>query len=143
MKKAGMLVSLVFIAAQYCFSQFSSDKLAVMQVLIQQQSAWNKGSIEGFMDGYWKSDSLQFIGKKGITKGWQNTLDVYKKSYPDTGTMGKLNFEIISIDVLSGQSAFVIGKWLLSRQKGDIGGYFSIVLKKINGHWLIVSDHSS
>jgi len=122
-----------------------SEKLAISQVLYNQQVAWNNGSIESFMMPYWHSDSLKFIGKKGITYGWQNTLNNYKKSYPDTMAMGQLAFEIKSIDIFSKSSAFVIGKWFLKREKskGDLGGYFTLLLKKMKEKWIIVVDHSS
>ena len=124
---------------------FENKKSALLNVLLKQQSDWNNGNIKSFMNGYWKSDSLQFVGRKGITKGWQNTLDMYLKSYPDTATMGKLHFDILDIDLLSKNSAIVLGKWLLIREKskGDLSGHFSAILKKINGHWVIVIDHTS
>ncbi len=122
-----------------------SEKLAISQILIRQQGAWNKGSIEKYMSYYWFNDSLQFIGKKGITYGWHNTFDNYKKSYPDTNAMGQLTFELNSIDILCINNAFVIGKWFLKREKGkgDLGGSFSLLLKKIKKKWVIVADHSS
>ncbi|GAB4251729.1 MAG: hypothetical protein Kow0079_05930 [Vicingaceae bacterium] len=75
----------------------------------QQEVAWNNGNIEGFMKGYWESDSLKFVGKNGIKYGWQNTLENYKKSYPDKATMGILKFDVIQLEVY-GKSAFVLGK---------------------------------
>jgi hypothetical protein len=69
--------------------------------LAQQTSAWNNGKLDDFMNGYWQSDSLMFIGKSGITYGWQKTLDNYKKVYPDTASMGKLNFDLLSVKRLS------------------------------------------
>jgi hypothetical protein len=119
--------------------------MQIRQVLKMQQSAWNKGDIPEFMQSYWHSDSLMFIGKKGITRGWQNTLDNYRKSYPDQATMGELQFEIISVELFSKTTAQVIGKWNLKRNtdKGDLGGHFTLIFKKINKHWLIVSDHTS
>lgn len=123
----------------------SKQKQAVLAVLKNQQLAWNNANIDEFMSYYWENDSLQFIGKKGITYGWQNTFDNYKKSYPDTTAMGQLAFEIKSIDVFSKNSAFVIGKWFLKREKskGDLGGYFSLIFKKIKHKWVIVVDHTS
>lgn len=144
MKK--ILFVLTILLCQKAFSQnYTAEKLAISQLLIKQQAAWNNGNIEGFMAPYWFSDSLQFIGKKGITFGWQNTLDNYKKSYPDTSAMGQLTFEIVKIDVLAKNNAFVIGKWFLNRQagKGNLGGYFTLLLKKMKDKWVIVSDHSS
>ncbi len=120
----------------------SKQIAAIMQV---QQEAWNEGDLEGFMAPYWKSDSLMFIGKKGVTRGWQQTLDNYKKSYPDKASMGQLNFDILSIDMVSKDAAYVIGRWHLKRNadKGNLDGHFTLLLKRINKQWVIVSDHSS
>jgi hypothetical protein len=139
-----LMIGIIFQSATIAQNNIS-EKLAITQVLYKQQVAWNNGSIESFMMPYWHSDSLKFIGKKGITYGWQNTLDNYKKSYPDTTAMGQLAFEIKSIDVFSKSSAFVIGKWFLKREKskGDLGGYFSLIFKKIKNKWVIVVDHTS
>lgn len=145
MKKIYLLLFIVAISYAGLAQNYTAEKLIISQVLIKQQAAWNAGNIEKFMSGYWFSDSLQFVGRKGITLGWQNTLDNYKKSYPDTTAMGKLTFEITKIDVLCKHDAFVVGKWYLNRHasKGNIGGYFTLLFKKMKGKWVIVSDHSS
>ena len=119
------------------------DIQAIKNVFDQQQKAWNEGNLEAFMEGYWKSDSLKFIGKRGVTYGWQQTLDSYKKGYPDKDAMGILTFDILTIDKLSKTSAFVIGKWHLQRKDDEPGGYFTLLWKKINGKWVIVVDHTS
>lgn len=121
------------------------EKLAISQVLIKQQNAWNNGDIEAYMSHYWQHDSLQFIGKKGLTYGWQNTLNNYKKSYPDTASMGKLFFNILHLDIINNNCAYVVGKWSLVRnaEKGNLSGHFTLIFKKINKKWVIVSDHSS
>jgi uncharacterized protein (TIGR02246 family) len=125
-------------------AQTTSDKQAIRQVLESQTGSWNKGDLQTFMQSYWKSDSLKFIGKNGVVYGWQNTLDRYLKTYPDEASRGTLRFEIISIDMLGKDAAFVIGKFFLARpQKGDANGHFSLLWRKINGKWLIVADHSS
>ncbi|MFN9520035.1 MAG: YybH family protein [Bacteroidota bacterium] len=123
----------------------NTEQSAILHVLLEQQRAWNSGYIYAFMQGYWNSDSLYFIGKRGITRGWQQTLDNYLKSYPDTATMGKLQFDIVSIDICRPDAAFVIGKWQLHRQsdKGNTGGHFTLWFKKINNRWVIVADHTS
>lgn len=121
----------------------SKDEMEVKKILAEQDAAWNKGDLESFMKGYWKSDSLMFIGKSGITYGWQKTLDNYKKGYPDTAAMGKLNFEYIEMKQLSDNYFFVVGKWHLTRTIGDLQGAFTLLLRKIDGIWVIVKDHSS
>jgi hypothetical protein len=95
------------------------------------------------METYWKSDSLMFIGKSGITYGWQKTLDNYKKGYPDTAAMGKLRFDLIEFKQLSNTACFVVGKWFLTRSIGNVNGTFTLLLRKINNRWVIVADHSS
>lgn len=136
--------------ANYCFAQskavhsgMNKDEIAVCQLLDEQTQAWNRGDIESFMKTYWKNDSLMFIGKSGITYGWINTLNNYKKNYPDTIAMGKLSFNILTVKRLSFQYFQVVGKWHLQRSIGDLSGHYTLLLKKINGRWVIISDHSS
>ncbi len=126
-----------------CFSQSKTDISEVKEAMKNQETAWNKADVEGFMAYYWKSDSLKFIGSKGITYGWQKTLDNYKKSYPTADAMGVLTFENNTIEQLSPTKIFVIGKWSLKRKQGDVGGHYTLLWKKINGKWVIVVDHTS
>ena len=120
-----------------------ADEIAIRQLLNDQTQAWNRGDIERFMKTYWESDSLMFIGKNGITYGWTNTLNNYKKNYPDTIAMGKLSFNILLVKQLSFQYFQVIGKWRLQRSIGDLSGHYTLLLKKIKGRWVIIADHSS
>ena len=118
------------------------DEIAIRKVLSSQVAAWNSGNIENFMEGYWVSDSMMFIGKS-VTYGWQKTLDNYKNRYPDTTAMGKLSFNVLEFKPLSPVYYFVIGKWLLQRSMGNLEGYFTLLFKKIKGQWFIIADHSS
>lgn len=120
-----------------------SEETAIRKVLNSQAEAWNSGDIDGFMQGYWENDSLMFIGKSGITYGWTNTLNNYKKGYPDTASMGKLTLNLLSVKKLSKKYYHVVGKWFLKRSIGDVGGHYNLLFKKINGQWVIISDHSS
>jgi ketosteroid isomerase-like protein len=109
----------------------------------EQTQAWNAGNLDQFMNGYWQSDSLKFIGSSGITYGWKNTLDRYRKNYPDQASRGTLRFQILSVDLTSKDAAFVIGRFFLTRpQQGDASGYFTLLWRKINGQWKIVVDHT-
>lgn len=125
------------------FGQSKNDISEVTENMKKQEVAWNKADIEGFMAYYWKSDSLKFIGSKGITYGWQKTLDNYKKSYPNADAMGVLTFENKTIEQLSPTKIFVIGKWSLKRKDGDVGGHYTLLWKKIDKKWVIVVDHTS
>ena len=142
MRKLAFLLLALPCIVSFSFAQ-DKDEAAVRNVLAQQTKQWNDGNIPAFMDTYWKSDSLMFIGKSGITYGWQKTMDNYKRSYPDTVTMGKLGFDLLEVKRLSTNFFFVVGKWHLSRSIGDIGGVFTLLFRKINYKWVIVSDHSS
>lgn len=114
----------------------------VLANMALQQDAWNAGDVHGFMGHYWKSDSLKFIGSRGVTYGWQPTLDNYLKSYPDQAAMGRLRFTIIEAAVLSPVSVYVVGKWELQKEM-PAGGHFTLLWRKIDGRWVIVSDHTS
>ncbi|WP_460500636.1 Cif family virulence factor, partial [Hymenobacter agri] len=89
----------------------AAARRAIVQVLNTQTAAWNRGDIPGFMEGYWKSDSLVFIGRKGPTYGWQATLDNYRKGYPDAAAMGKLDFAGLRVSLLAPTAAQVVGRW--------------------------------
>ncbi|HYC30535.1 MAG TPA: DUF4440 domain-containing protein [Chitinophagaceae bacterium] len=119
------------------------NKQEILSLLDHQTQAWNRGDIEGFMVGYWNSDSLMFIGKSGITYGYKQTLANYKKNYSDTTQMGKLTFNIIQVKRLSDEYYFVVGKWMLKRTVGDLSGHYNLLFRKIDGRWMIIADHSS
>jgi ketosteroid isomerase-like protein len=124
------------------FSQSKEEKL-IRQLLQEQTKSWNKGDLEGFMQTYWKSDSLMFIGKSGVKWGWKTTLENYKKGYPDTTAMGQLSFNILQVKKLSSEYYYVVGKWMLKRSIGDLSGHYDLLLRKIKSKWVIVADHSS
>jgi ketosteroid isomerase-like protein len=125
------------------YAHAQKNERSIRDLLSRQTLAWNEGNTEGFMKGYWESDSLKFIGKNGITYGWSNALKNYKKNYPDTAAMGKLDFTLLELKKISGKYYFVIGRWHLQRSIGDIGGHFSLLFHKIKGHWKIITDHTS
>lgn len=132
-----------FLTLCCCCSSFAQNKEAVIKVLEDQRQAWNRGDIDSYMQGYWKSDSLMFVGKAAPIYGWQGTLDRYKKAYPGKAAMGELTFDIIQVEILDDHNAFVLGGWHLKREKDAPGGYFTLWFRKINGEWKIVCDHTS
>ncbi len=142
MKQVVYLLLLTFALTNTIAAQ-SKDEQTIRTLIEEQRQSWNTGDKEKFMQTYWQSDSLMFIGKSGITFGWQKTLDNYKKGYPDTAAMGKLDFDLLEIKKLSVMYFFVVGKWHLTRSIGDVGGHFTLLFKKVNNKWVIVADHSS
>lgn len=147
MKSRYLFLSLLFSIGMFGQSEtsntYNEDAKAIRLVLKTQQDAWNKFDLEGFMQGYWKSDSLKFYGSNGITKGWQKTLDNYKKGYPSKEHIGELQFTLKSISPIVDHSYYVMGQYYLKRSVGDAQGEFLIILKKINGEWKIIADMSS
>jgi len=141
MKKLLLIITILTITIS-CNSNNSSEKDGIMNVMNIQEQAWSDGSVDDFMKGYWQSDSLMFVGKNGIKYGWETTLDNYKKSYPDKSAMGKLEFDVIKLEV-NGSSAFMLGKWSLIRENDNPNGYFDLYWKKLDGKWVITIDHTS
>ena len=117
----------------------------VRSLLQRQQDAWNRRDLEGFMAGYWKSPDLTFFSGGNVTRGWQPTLDRYRQHYQSPSTeMGKLEFQNLNIDLLSRRAAVVTGKWQLTMSDGkQPHGLFTLIVKKTEGGWHIVHDHTS
>lgn len=137
---------IIFLFPLICISMLSfaqtEDETAIRNAMNEQVRAWNSGDIDAFMQTYWQSDSVLFAGSSKPTYGWRATLEHYKKTYPDTVAMGKLAFNLLQLKPMSTEYYFVLGEWHLKRTIGDIGGYFTLIFKKINGHWLIIVDHT-
>jgi ketosteroid isomerase-like protein len=141
-----MLVALsllAFLSFPPAFAQGHGDEAAIRTMLARQVVQWNRGNIAGYMIGYWQNDSLVFIGKNGPTYGYAATLARYQKAYPDATKMGQLTSTILRVRMLSPEWSYVTGRWELKRAAGDLGGYYTLLLRKMKGEWLIVEDHSS
>jgi uncharacterized protein (TIGR02246 family) len=120
-----------------------ADREAIGSVLTAQQTAWNRGDVDAFLEGYWRSPELTFSGTSGVARGWDGVLARYKKSYPDQAAMGQLDFSGLEFRFLGPDAALVLGRWHLKREKGDIGGVFSLVWQRFPAGWKIVHDHTS
>lgn len=124
-------------------AQNSGVETAIRSVMNDQVAAWNRGDIEGFMKGYWNSPNLTFISGTNVTRGWQPTLDRYKKGYDSREKMGTLTFSDLEITVLSKNAASVLGSWSLARNKDNPHGKFTLLFRKFKDGWRIVQDHTS
>jgi len=121
----------------------SKAEQQILGILDRQTEAWNRGDLSGFMNGYWESDSLMYIGKSGVTYGYASTLQRYQQNYGDTSRMGRLTFRILHVKRLSPRYFLVVGQWSLRRSAGDVGGHYTLLFRRMAGQWVIVSDHSS
>lgn len=143
MKKALLLLFLV-LGPLFHYGQTAKDRKEILGILQRQSEDWSRGDVAAFMKGYLQSDSLRFVGKNGVTYGYDNTYKNYRKRYTTRADMGTLKFDILHLEFLSPKSAFLIGKFNLTRpETGDLSGHFSLVWKKIKGRWVITVDHSS
>lgn len=144
-----LVYSFIFLGLLSCQPSASTEEnqrksiQEVQSAMDKQQADWNEGSLENYMLGYHKSDSLVFIGRRGLNYGWEQTLSNYKKSYGDRDKMGKLLFENEKIEAINGSAIWVAGRWNLLRVNDTISGSYLLVWEKINGEWKIVADHSS
>jgi ketosteroid isomerase-like protein len=124
-------------------STHEEDRAAITKILNAQQTAWNRGDVDAFLEGYWHSPDLTFSGSSGISRGWDGVLARYKKNYPDRAAMGQLTFSELEFRFLGAEAALVLGHWHLAREKGDVGGVFSLVWQRFPEGWRIVHDHTS
>ena len=139
-----ILILFIFFGQSYSQNNIPiKDSLDIMKVMDFQEKAWNNGDIDSFMDGYFRSEELVFSGSNGPIYGWNATKERYKRSYPDLKTMGKLSFTVKKIKSLSKKTAYLIGEYYLKRTIDDSFGHFTLIWKKVNGKWFIVSDHTS
>jgi len=136
-----IIISIILLTIFSCKNNENENE-NILNVMEMQEKAWNNGYIDEFMNGYWQSDSLMFIGKNGIKYGWQTTFDNYKKSYPNKAAMGKLEFNVIKLET-NNKTAYMLGKWNLIRENDNPNGYFTLYWKKINKKWVITIDHTS
>lgn len=118
-------------------------KMKIMEVLNEQQEAWDRGDVSEYMKGYHNSDSLMFIGSSGVNYGFQKVLENYQKSYPNKVAMGDLSFEVLKLHLLDTNYAHMVGTWALKRDSDDLSGHFTLLWKNFQGEWKIIRDHSS
>ena len=122
---------------------FHEKKKAIIAVLQKQQEDWNRGDLKAFMNGYWNSDTLRLVTVRGVNYGWEKMLASYKKTFPDSASMGKLDYDVIHVELICETDVLVTGKWLLNMNKKFKGGYFTFLFRKLKGKWVIVVDHTS
>ena len=121
----------------------SNDSIAIVKVMDMQKDSWNNNDINKFMDGYLNYEKLVFSGKNGPVYGWDNIKKRYLNAYSSKEEMGELSFDIDNIFMINNYSAILIGKFFLKRVVGDLSGHFTLVFKKVNNKWFIISDHTS
>lgn len=147
-----MLAAALFIAGcgQRDHATQTADKMrkeqmdgAIRAVMDSQAAAWNRGDIDGFMEGYWKSDETLFLSGDSVTRGWQTVLDRYKRNYSSREKMGTLAFTELEVKPVNDEMAIVIGRWQLTRASDSPGGRFTLIFRRLPEGWRITHDHTS
>lgn len=139
-----MIALCLLLTIPAAMAQTKKDEQEIYQIMNRQSDDWNRGDIKAFMNGYWESDSLMFVGKSGVTYGYKATYENYLKRYPDRAAMGTLKFTFVNISFPEPNVAFLVGKFYLTRpEKGDLSGIYTLLWRKIKGRWVILSDHTS
>ncbi len=121
----------------------AADRDAISAVLKAQQTAWNCGDVDAFLKGYWHSPELTFSGSSGVARGWDGVMARYRRNYPDKAAMGQLDFSELEFRFLGPDSALVLGRWHLKRERDELGGVFSLVWQRFPEGWKIIHDHTS
>ena len=143
------IILTTFLLATFYLTSFGEikiskkEKFKIESLLAKQVEAWNEGNLEKFMKTYWNSEKLSFVGSRGPTFGWHQTLNNYKNGYPDKAAMGNLKFTILDVSKIDKKTVYVIGRFELTRETGNLTGYYTLVIQKFGKEWLIISDHSS
>lgn len=143
MKHLSTFILLMFFAVSVSAQKDEKIKTEIRKVMDAQTAAWNSGDIDGFMQGYWKSPQMTFVSGDNVTKGWQETTDRYKRSYNTREKMGTLVFSDLEIEVLSKDSAKVLGRWKVAHEPKDSQGRFTLIFRKFKEGWRIIHDHTS
>jgi ketosteroid isomerase-like protein len=138
-----LFLIITLIAAGSIAAQSQKAEGEIRKVMDEQAAAWNRGDIDGFMRGYWNSDKLAFVSGANVTRGWQSTLDRYKKTYDSRAKMGTLTFSDLEITVLSNDAAVVLGSWSLARESDNPHGKFTLTFRRFREGWRIIMDHTS
>lgn len=124
-------------------SESSQSIAAIRAVLEAQRDAWNRGDIDGYMDGYDRSEKTVFVSGDNVNRGWQTVLERYKRTYDTREKMGVLTFSDLEITLLGSNSASVLGRWSLKRATDEPHGRFTLIFKRTTKGWRIVHDHTS
>ncbi|NQD35840.1 DUF4440 domain-containing protein [Permianibacter sp. IMCC34836] len=135
-----MLLTLLLLFSN---SARGDEEAAIRAVLMNQQAAWNRGDIDGYLSGYWQSPKLRFASGAEVTYGYAETAARYRQRYDSKAKMGELKFELLEVQQLGEHSALVFGRWQLTRATDQPHGLFTLELEKFAEGWKVTRDHTS
>ena len=95
------------------------------------------------MNGYWRDEQVRFASGGEVKRGWNRVLSDYERRYPDRAAMGKLRTAGIEISEISNDAALVFGQWIVTANDTNYCGLFTLLVREIDGRWVVVHDHTS
>ncbi|MDB5977006.1 MAG: hypothetical protein JWR07_3766 [Nevskia sp.] len=141
--RCGLLILLVLSGCATALPAPDAEATNIRTVLAEQAAAWNRGDIDGFMQGYWNNEQLRFVSGDSVTYGWTAANQRYHAHYPDRAAMGMLAFSDLDVELLAPDAAIVFGHWALQREHDRPHGLFTLVFRKTAEGWKISRDHTS
>lgn len=144
MRLPGLLV-LLAAGAGCAAADPAQDRAAIHGVLDAQAAAWNRGDLDAFLAGYWRSEQTVFAGGDQVHRGFEAMSKRYRDAYPTKEKMGRLSFSNLRFESLEADRAVVTGSWELEIAGSDKrpGGVFTLVWRRFADGWKIVHDHTS
>ena len=137
------LAALLVAFPRQAASEIGDTEREILNVMAEQVRAWNEGDIEGYMEGYDRSDSLRFASGGDVNYGWKTTMERYKDRYSTRRKMGILTFSDLDVTLICDDAALVFGQWKLERKDDEPWGLFTLLFRKTEAGWRIVHDHTS
>ena len=113
--------------------------------MLFRSTAWNRGDIDGFAEGFKNSTDTLFINSQ-IQRGYSSMVASYHRDYPTRDAMGQLTFSELEVHPIDEKVATCIGRYRLERGKkngGNAEGIFSMIFEKTEQGWKIVVDHTT
>ena len=140
---SGCVLFLVIVATIEAETHEKKATADIRAVMMAQEAAWNRGDVDGFMNGYARSGTTVFVSGDSLTRGWKTVRDRYKKKYTNAEQMGRLTFSDLEITALDPDAAIVLGRWELKRKSDRPHGRFTLLFRRTPEGWRIVHDHTS
>jgi ketosteroid isomerase-like protein len=135
----------ILLLAGCAAANVDADRAAILSVLSAQAEAWNRGDLDRFLEGYWKSERTVFAGGSDVHRGFEAMAARYRKTYGSREKMGKLAFSALSFESIEADRAVITGAWELeiTGQETRPGGVFTLIFRRVPEGWRIVHDHTS
>ena len=105
--------------------------------------AWNHHNLDGYLDSFWRSDSLVVVVEGETVRGWDLLSKALHLGYPNPSEMGSLTLDRVQVQMLSSDIGMAVTWDTVSFPKKKEFGTSTIVMKKLPEGWRVVVMHTS